>query len=151
MKLSSFHHFGKNFHSPPLKPIQCYKIGSRVVASWYYVEKYQRKRVAGYCYQRHRQTNFFKKNFGKCSSIGCFKVRNLTWKTLPLRQSTSNYKLRNKSFTADITGKLAHQSPRGNMKKLFDFIRPLLKRFLACLTFHRKEIRLCHLHKRTNP
>ena len=30
-----------------------------MVDSWYYVEKYQRKRVAGYCYQRPRQTNFF--------------------------------------------------------------------------------------------
>ena len=59
--------------------------------------------------------------------------------------------LRNKSFTVEITGKLAHQSPQGNMQKLFDCIRPLLKHFLACLTFHRKEIRLRHLHKRTNP
>ena len=48
-------------------------------------------------------------------------------------------------------GELAHQSPRGNMLKLFDCIRTPLKRFLACLTFHRKEIRLRHLHKRTNP
>ena len=38
-----------------------------------------------------------------------------------------------------------------NMQKLFDCIRPLLKRFLACLTFHRKKIRLRHLRKRTNP
>ena len=59
--------------------------------------------------------------------------------------------LRNKSFTVEITGKLTHQSPQRNMQKLFDCIRPLLKRFLACLTFHRKEIRLRHLPKRTNP
>ena len=59
--------------------------------------------------------------------------------------------LRNKSLTAEITGKLAHESQRGNMQKLFDGIRTPLKRFLACLTFHRKEILLCHLHKRTNP
>ena len=51
----------------------------------------------------------------------------------------------------EITGKLARQSPQENMQKLFDCIRPLLKCFLACLTFHRKEIRLRHLHKRTNP
>ena len=48
-------------------------------------------------------------------------------------------------------GNLVHQSPRGNMDKLFDCIKTPLKRFLACLTFHRKEIRLYHLHKRTNP
>ena len=46
-------------------------------------------------------------------------------------------------------GKLS-QSPRGNMHKLFDCIRTPLERFLACLTFHKKEIRLRHLHKRTN-
>ena len=71
--------------------------------------------------------------------------------TLTLWQSTSNDMLRNKSFTVEITGKLAHQSPQRNMQKLLDCIRPLLKRILACLTFHRKEIRLRHLHKRTNP
>ena len=59
--------------------------------------------------------------------------------------------LRNKSFTVEIRGKLDHQSPQENMQKLFDCIRSLLKRFLACLTFHRKKIRLRHLHKRTNP
>ena len=45
---------------------------------------------------------------------------------------------------------LAHQSPQGNMHKLFDCIRTPLKRFLACLTFRRKETRLRHLHKKTN-
>ena len=47
-------------------------------------------------------------------------------------------------------GNLAPQSPRGNMHKLSDCIRTPLKRFLACLTFHRKKIRLRHLHKRTS-
>ena len=37
------------------------------------------------------------------------------------------------------------------MHKLFDCLLTPLKLFLACLTFHRKEIRLRHLHKRTNP
>ena len=57
----------QSFSLSTFKIKQGCKIGSRVVDSWYYVEKYQRKRVAGYCYQRLRQTNFFKKNFGKCS------------------------------------------------------------------------------------
>ena len=48
-------------------------------------------------------------------------------------------------------GNLAHQSPRENMHKLLDYIRTSLKGFLACLTFYRKEMRLCYLHKRTNP
>ena len=59
--------------------------------------------------------------------------------------------LQKKSFSREITRNLAHQSPRGNMHKLFDGIKTPLKRFLACLTFHRKEVRLRHLHKRTNP
>ena len=46
---------------------------------------------------------------------------------------------------------LAHQSPRGNMHKLFDCIRTPLKRFLASLAFHRKEIGLHHLHKKNEP
>ena len=150
--MTSFHLFGKTFCSPPLKSLSCCEIGSRVLDSWYYVEKYQRKRVACYCYQKLRQTNFFKKNFGKCSQIGCFKVRNSTRKTLRLRQSPSNDMLHNKSFTGEITGKLAHQSPRGNMHKLCDSLhKDTSSTFLACLTFHRKEIRLCHFHKRTNP
>ena len=129
MKLSSFHLFGKTFRSPPLKPLSCCEIGGRVLDSWYYVEKYQRKRVACYCYQKLRQTNFFKKVFGKCSQIGCFKVRNSTQETLTLWQSPSNDMLQNKSFTGEIAGNLAHQSPRGNMHKLFDCIRTPLKRF----------------------
>ena len=116
-------------------------MGSRVLDSCYYVEKYQRKRVACYCYQKLRLTNFFKKNFGECSQIGCFKVRNSTWKILTLRQLPSN----------EVTGNLAHQSPRGNMHKFFDCIRTPLKGFSPCLKFHSMETRLRHLHKRTNP
>ena len=101
----------------------------RVLDSWYYVEKYQRKRVACYCCQKLRQNNFFKKNFGKCSQIGCFKVRNSTRKTLTLGQSPSNDILQDKSFTGEIAWSLAHQSPRGNMRKLFDCIRTPLRRF----------------------
>ena len=26
-----------------------------------------------------------------------------------------------------------------------------VKQFLACFSFHKKEMRLCHLRKRTNP
>ena len=70
---------------------------------------------------------------------------------LETRQPPSNDMLQNKSFTGEITENLAHQSPRGNMHKLFDCTRTPLKRLLACLTFHRKEIQLRHLHKRTNP
>ena len=36
------------------------------------------------------------------------------------------------------------------MHKLFDYISTPLKRFLACLAFHMEEIRVRHLHKRTN-
>ena len=46
---------------------------------------------------------------------------------------------------------LAHQSLGGNMHKLFDCIKTPLKRILCCLAFHRKKIRLCYLHTRTNP
>ena len=151
MKLSSFHLFGKPFHSPPLKSFPCCKVGRRVLDSWYYVEKYQRKKVVCYCYLKLRQTNFQKENFGKWSQIECFKVRNSTRKTLTPLQSPSNDVLRNKSLIGEITGNLAHQSPRGNTHKLFHCIRTLLKLFLATLTFHRKEIGRCHLHKRTNP
>ena len=67
-------------------------------------------------------------------------------KTLTLRQSPSN-----KSFTGKIMGNFAYQSPRGNMHKVFHFMKTPLKHFLACLTFQRKEIRLRHLHKKMNP
>ena len=150
MKLFSFHLFSKTFCYPPLKLSTCCKIGSHVLGSWYYVEKYQSKRVTCHCYQKLRQINFFKKNFGKCSQIGCFKVRNSTWKTLTLWQSLSSNIFLNKSFMGDITGNLENQSPLENMHKLFDCITTPLKRFSACLIFHRKEIQLRHLHKRTN-
>ena len=151
VKLSSFYLFGKTFHSPPLKSLSCCETGGRVLESWYYVEKYQRRRVACYCYQKLSQTNFFKKNLSKCSQIGCFKARNSTRKTLTLRQSPSNDMLQDKSFTGKTMGNLAHQSPRGNMHILLGCIRTSLERFLACLTFHRKEIRLRHLRKRSDP
>ena len=129
MKLSSSRLFGKTFQSAPLKSLSCCKIGSRVLDSWHYVEKYQRMRVASYCYQKLRQTNFFKKNFSKCSQIGCFKVRGLTRKTLAPQQSPSNDMLQNKSFTREITGNLTHQRPWGNMDKLLDCIGTRLERF----------------------
>ena len=149
MKLSSFNLFDKTFHSPPLKLPTCCKIGSRVLDSWYYVEKYHRKSVACYCYQKLRQANFFKKNFGKCSQIGCFKVRNSTGKLSHFgnHPQTTCFKTR---ASRENHGNLAHQSPRGNMYKLFNCISTPLKRFSACLIFHREEIRLRHLHKRTN-
>ena len=127
--MTSFHLFGKIFCSPPLKSLSCCEIGSRVLDSWYYVEKYQRKRVACCCYQTLRKTNFFQKNFGKYFQIGCFTVRNSTRKTLALRQSPSNDMLQNKNLTGEITGNLVHQSPRENMHKVFDCIRTPLKRF----------------------
>ena len=37
------------------------------------------------------------------------------------------------------------------MRKLFDCIKTPLKRFLTCLTLHRKEMQPRHLHKKTNP
>ena len=97
--MTLFHLFGKYFCSLPLKSLSYCEIGSRVLDSWYYVEKYQCMRVACYCYQKLRLINFFKKNFGKCSQIECFKVRNSTQKTLTLQQSPSNDMLQNKSFT----------------------------------------------------
>ena len=149
VKLSLFHLFGKTFSSPPLKSLSCKEIGSRVLDSWYYVEKRQRKRVALYCYQKLIQTNFFKKNFGTCSPIGCFKVRNWTRKILTPRQSPLNDMLYKKK---SVTGNLAHQKvQRENLHQLFDCLRTPLNHFLACLTFNRKEIQLRQLHERTNP
>ena len=71
---------------------------------------------------------------------------NFNTSAITLKRHASKQELK-----GEITGDLAHQSPRGNMHKLFDCIRTPLKRFLAILTFHRKEIELRHLHKRTNP
>ena len=59
-KLSSFHLFGKTFRSPALKSLSSCEIDSHVLDSWYYVEKYQRKRVACYYYQNLGLTNFLK-------------------------------------------------------------------------------------------
>ena len=118
------------FYQPCLRAKVC-KIGSNVLDSWYYVEKNQRMTVACYYYQKLRQTNFFKKNFCKCSQIGYFKVRNSTRKTLTLRQPPSNDMLQNKSFTAEITGNLEHQNPREDIHKFFDCIRTPLKRFYS--------------------
>ena len=50
--LSSFRLFVKTFRSPRLKSLSCCKIGSRVLDGWYYIGKYQRKKVAGYCYEK---------------------------------------------------------------------------------------------------
>ena len=69
----------------------------------------------------------------------------------PKNFNTSAITLKWHASKQELHGNFAYQSPRGNMHKLFDFMRTPLKRFLACLTFHRKEIRLRHLHKRTNP
>lgn len=66
------------------------------VIVWDYVEKYQLKRVACYCYYNLRQTKFFKKTFGKCSQIECFKVRNSTRQISTLRESPSSDMLQNK-------------------------------------------------------
>ena len=152
MKLSSFHLFGRTFRSPPLKFFSCCQIGSRVLDSWYYDEKYQCKKVACYCYQKLRQTNFFKKNFGN------FLISNWMLQSKEFNPENSNtwaitikrHASRQELYGGN-RGNLADQSPRGNMFKLFDCIKTPLRRFLACLTFHRKEILLCHLHKRTNP
>ena len=119
----------RNILLSTVKTLSMCKIGSRVLDSRHYVEKYQRKRVACYCYQKLRQTNFFKKNFGKCSQIGCFKVRNSTRKTLTLRQSPSNGMLQNKSFAGVIKGNVTRRSPRENMHKLFGCILTTLKLF----------------------
>ena len=141
MKLTLFYLLGKLFRSPPLKFLSSCEIASCVLDSWYYVEKYQRKRVACYCYQKLGQTSFFKKKFGKCSQIGCFEGRNSTRKTLSLRQSCSNDMFQKNNFTGEITM---------NAKIVWLYKTPL-KRFLTCLTLHRKEMQPRHLHKKTNP
>ena len=82
-----------------------------MVDSWYYVEKYQRKRVAGYCYQEKLRQMFL--NWMLQSKE--FNPENFNTSAINLKDM-----LRNKSFMAEITGKLAHQNPQGNMQKLFD-------------------------------
>ena len=75
-----------------------------------------------------------------------FNPENFNASAITLKQHVSKQELH-----GEIMGNLAHQSPRGNMHKLLGCVRTSLKRFLACLTFHGKEIRLRHLYKRTNP
>ena len=75
-----------------------------------------------------------------------FNRENFNTSAITFKRHASKQELK-----GEITGDLAHQSPRGNMHKLFDCIRTPLKRFLAILTFHKKEIELRHLDKRTNP
>ena len=86
-------------------------------------------------------------------------IRNLGRLTFSRKTLANVLKSTRKTNTSPITlkqaswgnqGNLAHQTPRWNMHKLFDCISTPLKRFLACLTFHREEMRLRHLHKRTN-
>ena len=141
MKLTLFYLLGKLFRSPPLKFLSSCEIGSCVLDSWYYVEKYQRKRVACYCYQKLGQTSFFKKKFGKCSQIGCFKGRNSTLKTLSLGNHAQMTCFKRTTSRGKLRG----------MRKLFDCIKTPLKRFLTSLTLHRKEMQPRHLHKKTNP
>ena len=75
-----------------------------------------------------------------------FNPENFDTSTINLKQHALKQELHGGNH-----GETSAQSPQGNMQKLFNCIRPLRKRFLACLTFHRKEIRLRHLNKRTNP
>ena len=141
----------QNFLLSTLKFSTCWKVGSRVVNSRYCVEKYQHKRVACHCYQKLTQTNQEKLRQmflnwmlqSKESSPENFNTLAITLKLgfklgFKTRASRGNH------------GNLTHQGPRGNMHKLFDCISIPLKHFLACLIFHREEIRLRHLHKRTN-
>ena len=88
----------------------CCEIGSCDLDSkQYYVEKYC-KRAVCYCYQKPRQTNFFKKNFGKCSHSREFNPENSNILAITLRQHASK-----QEFLREIMENLAHQSPRGNM------------------------------------
>ena len=73
-----------------------WEIGSRVTDSWHYVEKCQRKRFACCCYQKLRQTNFFKKTFGKYSQNWMLQSKDSTRQILTLRESPSSDMLQNK-------------------------------------------------------
>ena len=75
-----------------------------------------------------------------------FNTKKFNTSAITISQHASKQEL-----LGEITEILAHQSPPGNMHKLLDCIKTSLKRFLPCLGLHRKEIRLCHLDKRTNP
>ena len=70
-----------------------------------------------------------------------FNLENFNTAAVTLRRHASKHK---------IHGGNHLEKPTGKQHKLFDCIRTPLKRFLAYLTFQRKEIRLRHLHKRTN-
>ena len=59
--------------NPPLKFSTCSKIASRVVDSWYYVEKYQRKRVACRCYQKLSRLTFSRKTTANALKLDASK------------------------------------------------------------------------------
>ena len=48
-------------------------MGSRVVDSWYYVEKYQRKRDADYCYRDIGRLTFSRKTFANVPKLDASK------------------------------------------------------------------------------
>ena len=75
-----------------------------------------------------------------------FNPENSSTSAITLKQHASKQEL-----LGEITENLIHLSSWENTHKLFDCIKTPLKHFLPCLAFHRKEIRLCHLYKRTKP
>ena len=77
---------------------------SHALDSWYYVEKHQCYRDIWYVINDLGTLAFSKKNFDKCSQIGCFKISNSTWKTWKLWQTPSNNMPQNKSFTEELWG-----------------------------------------------
>ena len=64
-----------------------------------------------------------------------FNPKNFNTLTITIKQHASKQEL-----LGEIAEILAHQSPRGNMHKLFDCIKTPLKRVLPCLGLHKKEI-----------
>ena len=92
-----------------------WEIGSRVTDSWHYVEKCQRKRFACCCYQKLRQTNFFKKTFGKYSQNWMLQSKEFN----PANFDTSGITLKWHAskqekalvFTGEIKGNFAYRSP----------------------------------------
>ena len=65
-----------------------------------------------------------------------FNPENFNTSAINLKQHASKQELHGENH-----GEISASKSTGK----FDCIRPLLKRFLACLTFHRKEIRFRHL------
>ena len=63
----------QNFSLSTFKIYKCCKIGSRVVDSWYYVEKYQRKRDADYCYRDIGRLTFSRKTFANVPKLDASK------------------------------------------------------------------------------